>query len=158
MRKEERRQVGLQGSFVKPRGDGPSALVLKGKTGDDILKELGGRRPAGNPSRIQHSMRYAPYTPPVPGGPLDEEPPMPEEMKSMFAPPPSSKPRVGKGKARGGARPPRGGAASRPAQQPRPRSPSPERGSFGWTRAQEDELMMQGVKPWDNDAAVGLRP
>lgn len=47
MRKDERRTAVCRGDMVKQRGEGATVMVMEGKSGDEILKELGGRRPMG---------------------------------------------------------------------------------------------------------------
>lgn len=48
MRKDERRNGAVcWGGMVKERREGATVMVLEGKCGDEVLKELGGRRPMG---------------------------------------------------------------------------------------------------------------
>ncbi|ORY42445.1 hypothetical protein BCR35DRAFT_41221 [Leucosporidium creatinivorum] len=137
MRKDERRQPDFRGDFVKPRGEGPACLdfgTTNPKGGDVLLKELGGRRPQGGSVRHPHGQAWHHQQPLNPG---EEDTPMSEEMKAMFAPPPSR-----------GAPPPRRGGP--PHRRPPQARPPPSVSDF------EQEFMtdmaMYGVKPGDDDA------
>lgn len=133
MRKDERRKPGFQGDFLVARGEGPSCLEFANgeKGGDILLRELGGRRPQGGSVRHPHGQAWKHQQPLNPG---EEDEPMSEEMKAMFAPAPS----------RGAPSPRRGGPSHRtPPRARRPPSDSDLANDY------TDDMAMYGRKPGD---------
>lgn len=140
MRKDERRQPGFRGDFLKPRGAGPVCLDFQNgeKGGDLLLRELGGRRPQGGSVRHPHGQAWHHQQPIVGDG--EEDTPMSDEMKAMFAPAPSR-----------GAPSRQGGPPHRPPPQARPPPSDTDLENEVLT-----DMAMYGLKPGDDDAWVGL--